>query len=74
MHDFLPSWNNRENKKAIIDFVKAVTTESRPGFIPEPERIAVFDNDGTLWTEQPTVVEVFFAFDRIREMVAKNQQ
>jgi len=72
MHDFLPSWNNRENKKAIIDFVKAVTTESRPGFIPEPERIAVFDNDGTLWTEQPTVVEGFFAFDRIREMVSKN--
>ncbi len=68
----LSSWNDRENKKALIRFVERVTTKGSPDFVPVPERIAVFDNDGTLWAEQPTVIEGFFAFDSITEMVAKN--
>jgi phosphoserine phosphatase len=68
----LNSWNNIENKKAIIDFVERVSTKENADFVPEEERIAVFDNDGTLWTEQPTMVEGFFVFNRINEMVAKD--
>ena len=68
----LSSWNDTETKKAIMDFVDAVVTEGGPGFVPIPERIAVFDNDGTLWTEQPTLVEGFFAIDRIKEMADSN--
>ncbi len=68
----LSSWNDTENKKALINFVERVATKGSPEFVPVPRRIAVFDNDGTLWAEQPTVIEGFFAFDRIKEMVAKN--
>ncbi|HEY7162758.1 MAG TPA: HAD family hydrolase, partial [Acidobacteriota bacterium] len=68
----LPSWNDTKNKKAIIDFVERVTIKSSKDFVPESERIAVFDNDGTLWTEHQTMVEGFFAFDRIKEMIAKD--
>jgi len=68
----LPSWNDTEIKKSLITFVERVATKSSPEFIPVEERIAVFDNDGTLWTEQPTVIEGFFSFDRIHEMVIKD--
>jgi phosphoglycolate phosphatase-like HAD superfamily hydrolase len=67
----LPAWNDTENKKRLIDFVERVT-EGGHDFVPVAERIAVFDNDGTLWTEQPTVIEGLFSFDRINEMVAKD--
>lgn len=68
----LSSWNDTESKKAIIEFVERIATEGSTDFVPVPERIAVFDNDGTLWTEQPTMVEGFFTFDRIHEMVAND--
>src|SRR5688572_19517873 len=68
----LSSWNDTETKKALSGFVERVTTEGSTDFVTVPERIAVFDNDGTLWTEQPTVIEGFFAFDRISEMVVKD--
>ncbi|ANE49218.1 HAD family hydrolase [Flavisolibacter tropicus] len=68
----LPSWNDTESKKAIIEFVERIATEDSTDFVPVPERIAVFDNDGTLWAEQPTMVEGFFTFDRIHEMVAND--
>jgi phosphoglycolate phosphatase-like HAD superfamily hydrolase len=68
----LSSWNDTANKRAFIDFTQRVTAKGGKDFIPESERIAVFDNDGTLWSEQPTLMEGLFAFDRIKEMVAKN--
>ena len=68
----LNSWNDTGNKKAVIDFVQRVCTQGSKDFVPVAERIAVFDNDGTLWTEQPTLIEGFFAFERIREMIADN--
>lgn len=51
--DPLPSWNDTAPKKAIFDFVERVTKQGSPDFVPEAERIATFDNDGTLWAEQP---------------------
>ena len=66
--DPLPSWNEGEAKQALVDFVEKTTREGSPDFIPEPERIATFDNDGTLWTEKPIYFQMFFAFDRIRQL------
>jgi hypothetical protein len=64
----LPSWNDGKTKDAIINYVKDVTTEGGANFIPVSERIATFDNDGTLWAEQPVYFELFFALDRIKAM------
>src|SRR5690606_37368545 len=66
--DPLPSWNDGPARRAIVDFVEATTTEGSPDFVPEPDRIAVFDNDGTLWSENPVVVQGAFLFERIREL------
>jgi phosphoglycolate phosphatase-like HAD superfamily hydrolase len=66
--DPLPSWNDGPSKKAILDFVGKVTKEGSPDFVTVAERIATFDNDGTLWTEQPMYVQVVFTLDRIRAM------
>src|SRR4029078_12694848 len=66
--DPLPSGNDGPVKKSILDFVAAVTKEGGPDFVPVPERIATFDNDGTLWVEQPTYVQVAFARARIRTL------
>ena len=62
----LPSWNEGPAKAAIVDFVARVTKPGGPDFVPAPERIATFDNDGTLWCEQPMQVQVFFALDRLK--------
>ena len=62
--DPLPSWNEGSAKKSIIAFVARVTTEGRPDFVPTSARIATFDNDGTLWCEQPIYVQAAFAFHR----------
>ncbi len=64
----LPSWNDGSARKAIISFVARVTTESGPGYVPPSERIAVFDNDGTLWSEQPMYVQFAFALDRVKAL------
>ncbi len=64
----LPSWNEGETKQSIIDFVESVTDSSSADFIPEADRIATFDNDGTLWSEQPAYFQLFFAMDRIKKM------
>jgi phosphoglycolate phosphatase-like HAD superfamily hydrolase len=66
--DPLPSWNDGPNKKSITDFVARVTTQGTPDFVPPELRIATFDNDGTLWTEQPVYFEVAFAFDRVKAL------
>jgi hypothetical protein len=65
----LPSWNEGAATQAIRDFVARVTTESRPDFVPERERIAVFDNDGTLWCEKPMPIELGFILQRLAAMV-----
>lgn len=64
--DPLPSWNEGAAKKAITDFVGRVTRESGPDFVPVPERIAVFDNDGTLWPETPVPFQAAFVFDELK--------
>jgi phosphoglycolate phosphatase-like HAD superfamily hydrolase len=68
----LPSWNDGAAKSAILDFVARVTKEGGPDFVPPPERIATFDNDGTLWCEQPIQVQLFFLIDRVKELAAKD--
>jgi phosphoglycolate phosphatase-like HAD superfamily hydrolase len=64
--DPLPSWNDGPAKRAVVAFVEKVTKEGGPDFVPATERIAAFDNDGTLWSEQPCYVQVAFTLDRIR--------
>lgn len=68
--DPLPSWNETNTKKAIIDFVGAVTDKSGKDFVPPAERIATFDNDGCLWTEKPVYTHVFALLDRIKAQMA----
>ena len=62
-NDPLPSWNDGATKQAIIDFVTEVTKEGGPDFVRPAERIATFDNDGTLWAEQPMYIQFVFAID-----------
>ena len=69
--DPLPSWNDGQLKQSIIEFVSKTTTEGSPDFIPVADRIATFDNDGTLWAEQP-VIQGLFAFSRVKDVVEKN--
>lgn len=72
--DPLPSWNDTEPKKAIIEFVGKVTKEGSSDFVPVPERIATFDNDGCLWAEQPMYFQAFFIFDRIKELAPQHPE
>jgi phosphoglycolate phosphatase-like HAD superfamily hydrolase len=67
-NDPLPSWNDGQNKQSILDFVAAVTKEGSPDFVPVPQRIATFDNDGTLWCEQPMYVQLAFALERVKSL------
>lgn len=66
----LPSWNDGAAKTAILDFVARVTKEGGPDHVRPAERIATFDNDGTLWCEQPFQVQVFFLIDRVKQLAA----
>ena len=72
--DPLPSWNEGSAKQAILDFVAAVTHEGSPDFVPVPERIATFDNDGTLWPEQPMYVQLAFALDRVKALAPEHPE
>jgi phosphoserine phosphatase len=72
--DPLPSWNGGAAKKAIVDFVGRVTKEGGPDYVPPPERIATFDNDGTLWSEQPAYVQLAFALDRVKALAPKHPE
>lgn len=63
--DPLPSWNNGKAKQAILDFVQTTTDKTNPNYLPLEERIATFDQDGTVWVEQPMYTQLIFAFDRI---------
>ena len=66
--DPLPSWNDGRSKQSILSFVAAVTRDGSPDFVPVPQRIATFDNDGTLWCEQPMYVQLAFALDRVKAL------
>lgn len=72
--DPLPTWNDGASKRAIIDFVVTTTTPTSASFIPPAERIAVFDNDGTLWGEQPYYYQLAFALDRVRVLAPKHPE
>jgi len=70
----LPSWNEGQAKRAIVDFVQRVTTTGGADFVPVPERIAVFDNDGTLWAEKPMYVQLAFALDRVKALAPEHPE
>ena len=72
--DPLPSWNDGAAKKSIVAFVEKVTKPGSPDFVPAPERIAVFDNDGTLWCEQPLPVQLYFALDRVKALAPQHPE
>ena len=72
--DPLPSWNDTASKQAIVNFVGNVTKEGSTDFVPHAERIAVFDNDGTLWSEQPVYFQAFFVFDRIKALAPQHPE
>ena len=72
--DSLSSWNDTAQKKAIVAFVEKVTKEESPDFVPVAERIATFDNDGCLWSEQPMYFQAFFIFDRIKQLAPQHPE
>lgn len=72
--DPLPSWNDGTNKRAIVDFVSRVTKEGSPDFVPVNQRIATFDNDGTLWSEQPIYFQFAFALDRVKAVAPQHPE
>jgi phosphoglycolate phosphatase-like HAD superfamily hydrolase len=72
--DPLPSWRDGTAKHSIIAFVEKVTTPGSPDFVPVSERIATFDNDGTLWSEQPVPVQLYFAIDRVKALAPQHPE
>ncbi len=72
--DPLPSWNDGPAKQSIITFVEKVTTPGSPDFVPVPERIATFDNDGTLWCEKPLPVQLYFVLDRVKALAPQHPE
>lgn len=72
--DALPSWNDGPVKQSLLDFVARTTTMGGRDWVPVPERIACFDNDGTLWTEQPMYFQVAFSLDRVKAMVGRHPE
>src|ERR1700722_15104984 len=74
MSDPLPSWNDTASKKAITAFVERVTKQGSSDFVPLAQRIATFDNDGTLWAEQPMYSQLLFALDRVKALAPQRPQ
>ncbi|WP_267224390.1 HAD family hydrolase [Dyella silvae] len=72
--DPLPSWNDGPTKQSIESFVKKVTTQGSPDFVPPEQRIATFDNDGTLWAEQPVYSEFFFVMDQVKAQLPQHPE
>ena len=72
--DPLPSWNDGPSRKAITEFVARVTQKGGPDFVAPADRIATFDNDGTLWSEQPTYTQLAFALERIKSLASKHPE
>jgi phosphoglycolate phosphatase-like HAD superfamily hydrolase len=72
--DALPSWNDGKARQSITDFVQRVTTKGGKDFVPPAERIATFDNDGTLWAEQPMYFQLIFALDRVKALAPQHPE
>src|SRR5271169_6704929 len=72
--DPLPAWNDGKVKQSIISFVTRVTTQGSPDYVPVPERIATFDNDGTLWAEQPMYIQLIFVLDRVKVLAPRHPE
>ncbi len=72
--DPLPSWNENNVKHAIIEYIEDVTTTNNPSYIPVADRIATFDNDGTLWSEQPVYFQLYFAIDQIKKLASDHPE
>ena len=72
--DHLRSWNDGPTKKAIVEFVRKTADKASPDYVPPAERIATFDNDGTLWSEQPMYVQALFAFDRVKALAPQHPE
>ncbi len=72
--DPLPSWNEGPAKKAIVEFVRTVADKSSPNYVPPEQRIATFDNDGTLWGEQPMYFQAFFTLDRVKALAPQHPE
>jgi len=72
--DPLPSWNDTPRKEAIVDFVTTVTNKDSTDYLPPEARVAVFDNDGTLWSEKPLYFQLYFIFDRIRALAPQHPE
>src|SRR5207249_10032898 len=72
--DPLPSWNEGAVKQSIVEFVAKVSKEGSPDFVPPAERIATFDNDGTLWCEQPMYFQLLFALDRVKALAPQHPE
>lgn len=72
--DVLPSWNDGPTRRSIVEFVERVTTEGSADFVPLPDRIAVFDNDGTLISEQPLYFQFAYAIDRVKELAPRHPE
>ena len=72
--DSLPSWKDGKTKQSIIEFVTKVTKQGSDNFVPPEERIATFDNDGTLWAEQPLYVQLLFAIDRVKILAPRHPE
>ena len=72
--DPLPSWNDGVAKNAIVDFVRSIVTKRSPNFVPVNKRIAAFDNDGTLWAEQPMYFQLLFALDRVKALAPQHPE
>lgn len=72
--ELLPSWNEGPSKQAVLSFIEQTTTEGSERFVPPAQRIAVFDNDGTLWSEQPIYVQIAFTFDRIKALAPQHPE
>ncbi|QEG33491.1 HAD family hydrolase [Bythopirellula goksoeyrii] len=72
--DPLPSWNDGPAKQAILKFVETTTTQGSPDFVPPEDRIATFDNDGTLWVEQPLYTQLTFALDRVKALAPEHPE
>jgi phosphoserine phosphatase len=73
-NDPLPSWNEGNAKQSVLAFVKKVTTPNAPAFVAPAERIATFDNDGTLWAEKPMYFQLFFALDRVKALAPQHPE
>lgn len=74
MSEILSLWNETPTKKAILDYINAITNPESADFVPEAERIAILDNDGTMWVEKPAYIQIFFAIEQLKQLAEANPE